>query len=125
MSETFTVAFVALEIAWPALLVLIFLSSLGFSRAGRFPPLRSFMFLYLPFLILCLWGGLNWATLQDWRTTVLDILAVFSALLIVGIPWWFRRSPRWWVLLPASLASLVLAAGAWFTAGMAIWDSWL
>ena len=132
MSGTLGVLIITLRAVWPAFVVLVVLSGFGIlARVGhRFPPLRSFLLLYVPFLLLGIWGGLNWGAQagphpSEWRGRVLDAMGVVSALAVLGTPWAFRRSPRWWILIPACLAGLVMAAGAWFVGGMAIWDSWL
>jgi hypothetical protein len=132
LNGVITVLVITLRFAWPALIVLAVLASLGFLGAAghRFPPLRSFAALFVPFLLLCIWGGSNWAAeeLADsarWRSTVLTVLACLSLVLLVAIPVIFRRAPRWWLLIPASLASLVLTLGAWFVGSMAISNTWL
>ena len=132
LNGVITVGVITLRFAWPALIVLAVLTSLGFLRiAGhRFPPLRSFAALFLPFLVLCIWGGSNWAAeeLADaarWRSTVLTVLGFASLLFLISIPVIFRRTPRWWLLIPASLASLVLTLGAWFVGSMAISNTWI
>jgi hypothetical protein len=132
MKEMVGILIATLSGAWPATAVLATSSSLGFlgSAGFRFPPLRSFLVLFLPVVLLSAWGGGNWAAQggphpTEWRGRVLDAIAILSVLTIIWTLWHFRRSPRWWVLLPAAMSSLVLAAAAWFIGGMAIWNSWL
>jgi hypothetical protein len=132
ISGAITSLVITLRFAWPALVLLGAISSLGFlSLAGHpFPPLRSFAVLFLPLLILCAWGGGNWAAEEGavpshWRSNVLDAIGLLSVGLAIAVPWLHRKSPRWWVLIPASLASLALTLGAWFVGSMAIANVWL
>jgi hypothetical protein len=60
-----------------------------------------------------------------WRSRVLDAFGFASIALMFGIPWLYRREPRWWLLIPGALAGLVLTVGAWLVGSMAISNVWL
>jgi len=132
MSGAITVLAITLRSVWPAQWALAGLSVFGLlSLTGRrFPPLRSFLLLFVPLIVLSTWGGANWAAegLRDsthWRGDVQNVLGIASALFTIYVPWRYRNVPRSWILGPAALTGLVLTAGAWFVGGMAIADSWL
>jgi hypothetical protein len=61
-----TALVITLRFAWPALIVLGAMSVFGVAAALglRFPPLRAFVALFVPSLILGVWGGINWAAEQ-------------------------------------------------------------
>ena len=132
MNGIITVFVITLRFAWPALVLLLALTSLGLlAVAGRpFPPMRAYLFLFVPILVLGVWGGANWAAEQGgtggaWRSIVLDALGVLSLVFAVAIPWVFRKTPRWWLLIPASVIGFVLSLAVWFVGGMAISNVWL
>ncbi len=127
-----TALVITLRFAWPALLVLAALSVFGVATAlGRpFPPLRAFVALLVPFLVLGVWGGINWAAEQQagvvhWRSSILDTFGFASVALMFLTPWLYRRQPRWWLLIPSALAGLILTLGAWLVGSMAISNVWL
>src|SRR6266850_2543783 len=127
MNGIITVFVITLRFAWPALCLLLALTSLGLlAAAGRpFPPMRAFLYLFVPFLVIGVWAGANWANVSAWRSIVLDVLGVLSLVFAVVMPWAFRKVPRWWVLIPASIIGFLLSLAAWFVGGMAISNSWL
>jgi hypothetical protein len=127
-----TALVITLRFVWPALIVLGALSVFGVAAALglRFPPLRAFVALIAPSLILVVWGGINWAAEQQsgvghWRSRVLDALGFASVALMFGVPWLYRREPRWWLLIPSALAGIALILGAWVVSSMAISNVWL
>jgi hypothetical protein len=132
LNGAITTLVITLRFAWPALLVLGVLSVFGVAAALglRFPPLRAFVVLFVPFLVLGVWGGVNWAAEQQagvvhWRSRVLDAFGFASVALIFLTPWLYRRQPRWWLLIPSALAGLILTLGAWLVGSMAISNVWL
>ena len=127
-----TVVVITLRFAWPALVILGALSAFGIAAAAGlpFPPIRAFALLFVPPLVIALWGGLNWAaeeggSVAHWHSTILGILVLLSLGSAVAIPWQYRRTPRWGLLIPAALASLALDLATGFVSSMAISNTWL
>lgn len=127
-----TVLVIANRSVWPVSLALAALSMCGVARLKkrRFPPLTAFLFLFLPDIILCLWGGANWeaehrSSSDHWRTTVLNVLGIASVVFIVSVPVFYRREPRWWLLIIGGLFGLGLAFSGWLCGAMAITGNWL
>jgi hypothetical protein len=132
LNGAITVLVIATRNAFPVLIVLGVFSLFGVagSMGRRFPPLWPFASLFIPYVIICVWGGANWAAEQDyrtshWRSVTLLILCGVSLAYVVWIPIRFRRTLRWWLLIPAGVLSLALSLWATFVGGMAIANSWL
>jgi hypothetical protein len=133
----FTVWVITFQVAWAAvaiggvLLALAILASVpGWSE--RLPPTRAFVLILLSPLAVVVWGGANWATEErlaheaiHWRSDVLLGLAIAVLGIAIVTPIRFRRSPRWWVLIPCSLIAVIYTAAALFVGGMAIVNDWL
>ena len=132
MNGIITVFVITLRFAWPAFLLLIAATAFGiFGEIGRpFPPLRAFLYLFIPFLVIGVWGGANWAAEEHlravgWRQNVLYAMALLSLAFAVAVPWVYRKSPRWWLLIPASLVGFSLSLAVAFVGSMAISNDWL
>jgi len=137
MQGALTVWVIIFRFAWPVvaigamLLALAFLASVpGWSQ--RLPPPRAFLLILLSPLAVVVWGGVNWAAEErlaadaiHWRSYVLLGLAILVLAIAIATPIWFRRSPRFWVLIACSLTSIVYTAAAVFVGGMAIVNDWL
>jgi hypothetical protein len=137
MQAILSLAFMAFEVAWPAVLVGgLFLPLAALARtpdfADKLPPSRAFLLVILSPLVPLIWAGVNWGSEQGlpsaalhWRSDLLLFFLVGAVVIAIGTPIWFRRAPRWWLLVPCSLATLANTAAIAFVGSMAIANDWL
>ena len=123
---------IATRFTFPILIVMAALSLFGIagSRGRRFPPFTPFALPLVPYLVLCFWGGANWsmeehARSAGWRSIVLVALAIASLVFLAAIPVSYRRSQRWWLLIPTAVLGVALVGGAYFVGAMAISNKWI
>jgi len=132
-----TVWIMTFRSAWPVVAsggILLALAILTWAPgwSDRLPPARAFFLILLSPLAVVVWGGANWAAEESlateaihWRSGVLVGLVIVVLAIAIATPIRFRRSPRWWVLIPCSLTAVVYTAAAAFVGGMAIVNDWL
>jgi len=100
--------------------------------SARLPPFRAFLIILAPPLLVVFWSGINWDVDEHlpgnkigWRSIVHTALAIGCVLLALVAPYRFRRSPKWWLLVPCSVTAILYTAAAWFVGAMAIVNDWL
>jgi hypothetical protein len=96
------------------------------------PPPRAFLLVLGAPLVVVLWSGLNYAAESalaadaiHWRSFVHIGLSFASAVVAVGVPFHFRRSPKAWLLIPCGVVALLYTVLVWFIGTMAIVDDWI
>ena len=100
--------------------------------SDRLPPFRAFLIILAPPLLVVFWSGINWAADErlsgnkiGWRSIVHTGLAIACVLSALVAPYHFRRSPKWWLLVPCTVTAILYTAAAWFVGAMAIVNDWL
>ena len=125
-----TVWVITWRMAWPAVLIGMFLLALSAIRPLRaaLPPPHAFTAILLSPLPMIVWGGVNWTrqTTRDggWRALLLDGLALLVVVASIWIVVRFRRVRGRWLLALAGVCSLVFAAAAWLVGTMSITGRW-
>ena len=137
MEGIFGVWIITFRTVWPIVAIGGFLLAVGIlaslpAWAGRLPPTRAFLTILLSPLATVLWSGANWAQEEglaagavQWRSYMLLALALCAVAIAIAVPIRFRRTPRWWVLIPCSLTAVLYTAAATFVGGMAIVNDWI
>jgi hypothetical protein len=134
MPAILTITVITWRMIGPAIVFVLLmpLAIAGIRRRLTLPPTWAFASLSLAPIAVAAWSGAFWGTEQSlgddrihWASDIQLLLALMGLALLIGVPWRFRRQPRWWLLIVASAANFIVLVGAAFVGSMAIANSWL
>jgi len=118
--------------AWPLVLIALLLPLavwVGRRKGHSLPPVRAFLAQIVVPLLLVIWCGAFYRAepgdVMSWRTWGMLAMALSGLIILIATPVYYRRGPRTWTLVAASLVNLVFLLLVMFVGSMALVDDWL